>query len=297
MSCLAARQRRRCRSGRTRKPGQARGRRHRPPTAPGTPTRSCPGHRRRCRTAPSASAVPGQPPVGGRELGDPGGRGVVPGVAGRRDDGATARCDHRGLQARHGGAEGDEPCRRQATARRRGVELADSGDLGRDLRGAVPPGDDDRAVAGPRGNARPVARRTLPGPGAGGPAGYGDDLDAAVQRPGRELMHQGQREHPAVRRQRRAGHRHAPAIEIQLTQPPGPAVRGNGQPEQGDIGHARQVAAPGDHDHEVRPSALAESSPPTADRGVPAGPGIATEPATCPSPEARTTTSRPATTT
>jgi hypothetical protein len=30
----------------------------------------------------------------------------------------------RGLQARHGGGEGDQPCRRQAGAWRRGIELA-----------------------------------------------------------------------------------------------------------------------------------------------------------------------------
>jgi hypothetical protein len=46
-----------------------------------------------------------------------------------------------------------------------------------------------------------------------------------------------------------------------------------------------------------RPSALAKGSPPTAARGVPAGTGIATEPVTCPSAEARTVISSPATTT
>ena len=46
-----------------------------------------------------------------------------------------------------------------------------------------------------------------------------------------------------------------------------------------------------------RPSVLAKGSPPTGDRAFPAGTGIAAEPVTCPSPEARTTTSRPATTT
>ena len=45
------------------------------------------------------------------------------------------------------------------------------------------------------------------------------------------------------------------------------------------------------------PSALAEGSPPTGDTAFPAGTGIATEPVTCLSLEARTTTSRPATTT
>jgi len=45
-----------------------------------------------------------------------------------------------------------------------------------------------------------------------------------------------------------------------------------------------------------RPSAPAKGSPLTGDRGFPAATGIETEPATCPSPEARTTTSSPATT-
>ena len=46
-----------------------------------------------------------------------------------------------------------------------------------------------------------------------------------------------------------------------------------------------------------RPSALPKGSPPTGDTAFPTGTSIATEPVKCPSLEARTTTSRPATTT
>jgi hypothetical protein len=78
---------------------------------------------------------------------------------------------------------------------------------------------------------------------------------------------------------------------------PVPAVWGDGQQEQGNVGHPGQVAAPGDDDHEVPAVRAAEGL--AADRdslGRCRPGGIATEPVTCPSAEARTTTSSPATT-
>ena len=137
---------------------------------------------------------PDQLPVRGGQVDDPDGRGVVGGAAGRRDDLAAAGCDHRGLQARHGDREGGQRCRGQAAAGRRGIEPADPRDLGRvhAIAGVVPPGDHDRAVAGPGRNTRPVPRRTLAGPGPGGAACHVDDLDAAIQRPGgRKLIDPG----------------------------------------------------------------------------------------------------------